>query len=98
MGAAFRVSAALAEEGVDGAEEGLLVAFGETADGLEAAGEAAAGRRSVGAALLEAQELVGRDFEDAGESGDGLALSRSASRSHSEMRGWVTPSRSASSR
>lgn len=72
--AAAFCSGRLGKEGVDGAQEGLLVALGQLVDGLEAAGKAATGRLAVGSALLQSQELIGRDLEDVGQGDDGLAV------------------------
>jgi len=62
------------EEGVDGAEEGLLVAAGEAVDGPQPAYQAALDLGAGGRGRGQAEQLVGADTQDLGEPDDELAV------------------------
>jgi hypothetical protein len=62
------------QEGVDGAEEGFLVALREFVDGLEAAKKAAVEWDAVFTARLETEELVDGDLESASELNEHLRM------------------------
>jgi len=55
------------EEGVDGAEERVLVALGEPVDGLKVAQHVAADGGSIARRRLHAEDLIGGDPQGLGE-------------------------------
>lgn len=61
-------------EGVDGAEERVLVALGESVDGLETAQHAAADGGPVARRWLHAEHLVGENTQGLGQSDDHVCV------------------------
>lgn len=62
------------EERVDGAGESVAVALRQFVEGLQPPSEPAITSRAGALQLLETEQLVGRDLEDAGELDDELAV------------------------
>ena len=63
-------SGRLAEEGIDGSQQCVLIAFGQLLERLHASGDASAGGRGVVGGLLEPDQFVGGDAQGLGELGE----------------------------